>query len=140
MLEYKFMPIDFYLRNLFGHLSDLAAFCYRRRQNKQGARCGPIADRAHMQIIKLVKQMWTRCGLDVDSVLIPSPIYFQQMWTRPPFSIYNNKGGWGGESTSTPLQHCTRPRASKWGRIRDSMCQTWQIFPKTNSQPNSGPD
>ena len=52
-------------------------------------RCGPDVD-----------SMWTRCGL-------PFPILVQQMWTQTPFSIYNNIGGVSGESTWTPLQHCT---------------------------------
>ena len=74
-----------------------------------------------------------RCGLDVDSLWIPFPhtsapnvdrcglavdslwtrfgllfsIVVRPMWTQTPFSIYNNIGGVSGESTWTPLQHCT---------------------------------
>ena len=43
--------------------------------------CGPDVD-----------PMWTRCGLCF-------PIVVHQMWTRTPFSIYNNIGGRGGRST-----------------------------------------
>ena len=57
-----------------------------------------------------------RCGPDVDSMWTRFPILLSilvpQMWTHTPFSIYNNKGNVGGESTWLHRNIVLGPRAS----------------------------
>ena len=63
----------------------------------------------HHRIEAHVDPMWTRCGPVVDRVHMRITILVTQMWTRPPFGLYNIIRDVSGESTWTPMQHCTGP-------------------------------
>ena len=80
---------------------------------------------------------WTRSGLGVDSVYNTIPpqvdpsglevdfgfhpftlqftLQFRPKWTRTPFSIYNNKGGWAVSPPGQPQNIVLGPRCSKRG-------------------------
>ena len=63
----------------------------------------------HHSIGAHVDPMWTRCGPVVDRVHMRITILVTQMWTRPPFGLYNIIRDVSGESTWTSMQHCTGP-------------------------------